>query len=30
MLAHRITWIEEHGPIPDGLHVLHHCDTTDR
>jgi HNH endonuclease len=26
LLAHRIRWIEEHGPIPDGLDVLHHCD----
>lgn len=24
--AHRWAWIEAHGPIPDGLFVLHHCD----
>jgi hypothetical protein len=23
---HRLTWEDEYGPIPDGLHVLHHCD----
>jgi hypothetical protein len=25
-LVHRLAWAEEHGPIPDGLWVLHHCD----
>lgn len=25
-LAHRIAWELANGPIPDGLHVLHHCD----
>lgn len=25
--AHRISWQLANGPIPDGLHVLHHCDT---
>lgn len=25
-LAHRMAWTLEHGPIPDGLFVLHHCD----
>lgn len=24
--AHRVSWIIENGPIPDGLHVLHRCD----
>lgn len=25
--AHRFAWEREHGPAPDGLHVLHKCDT---
>lgn len=25
-LAHRVAWMEAHGPIPEGLLVLHHCD----
>lgn len=25
-LTHRVAWILANGPIPDGLHVLHHCD----
>ncbi len=25
--AHRVAWEFEHGPIPDGLSVLHRCDT---
>ena len=25
--AHRISWMLYRGPIPDGLHVLHRCDT---
>lgn len=25
-LAHRYAWIQTHGPIPDGLFVLHRCD----
>ena len=25
--VHRLSWIIENGPIPDGLHVLHDCDT---
>ena len=24
--AHRMSWEIENGPVPDGLHVLHHCD----
>ena len=24
--AHRVSWLVNCGPIPDGLHVLHHCD----
>lgn len=27
MLAHRFSWALAYGPIPEGLHVLHHCDT---
>lgn len=25
-LRHRQAWVAAHGPIPDGLCVLHHCD----
>jgi hypothetical protein len=25
--VHRVAWVLKHGPIPDGLFVLHHCDT---
>ena len=25
-LAHRAAWEQEHGPIPQGKHVLHKCD----
>lgn len=24
--VHRLAWAEVHGPIPDGMFVLHHCD----
>ena len=24
--AHRVAWVQAHGPIPDGLCVLHRCD----
>ena len=26
MRSHRWTWIQQHGEIPEGMHVLHHCD----
>ncbi len=26
MLAHRQAWIDAHGPIPEGMLVLHKCD----
>lgn len=26
MRAHRVMWLMAYGSIPDGLHVLHHCD----
>jgi len=25
-LAHRVAWVLQHGQIPLGKHVLHHCD----
>lgn len=25
--AHRLAWTLVYGPIPDGMHVCHHCDT---
>ena len=24
--AHRVAWMLAHGPVPDGVHVLHTCD----
>ncbi len=27
MLVHRFSWVLANGPVPDGLHVLHRCDT---
>jgi hypothetical protein len=24
--AHRVAWVEENGPVPEGMDVLHHCD----
>jgi len=26
VMTHRWAWEREHGPVPDGLHVLHRCD----
>jgi hypothetical protein len=26
-LAHRVSWTLANGPIPEGMSVLHHCDT---
>lgn len=26
ILAHRVAYILEYGPIPEGMHVCHHCD----
>src|SRR5215831_7021758 len=26
ILAHRFSWIIHFGPIPEGIHVCHHCD----
>ncbi len=27
IFAHRLSWQIHHGPIPQGMHVLHKCDT---
>lgn len=27
IMAHRVAWMLSHGPIPDGMLVLHRCDT---
>lgn len=27
-MAHRWVWVQEHGPIPDDVLVLHHCDVS--
>jgi uncharacterized protein (DUF433 family) len=24
--AHRVVWVMTHGPVPEGMDVLHHCD----
>ncbi len=26
LLAHRVAYIKVNGPIPDGMHICHHCD----
>lgn len=26
-MAHRLAWIDAHGPVPQGFHVLHRCDS---
>lgn len=26
ILAHRLSWVRQHGAIPDGMDVLHRCD----
>ena len=28
-LVHRVAWELEHGPIREGIQILHHCDTPD-
>lgn len=27
-MAHRLAWTDANGPIPPGMHVLHHCDVS--